>query len=73
MTRKRPVKPDTLLVSGGGESPSPWPSGMSTPLFPSATYDLDPRAYADIEATGGRDTWWYTRLRNPIVEAGPRA
>jgi cystathionine beta-lyase/cystathionine gamma-synthase len=63
------VKPDTLLVSGGGNPPSPWPSGLSTPLFPSATYDLDSSAYADIEATGGRDTWWYTRLRNPTVEA----
>ncbi len=42
---------------------------MSTPLFASATYDLDATAYADIEATGGDDTWWYTRLRNPSVEA----
>jgi cystathionine beta-lyase/cystathionine gamma-synthase len=69
MTDERPVKPDTLLVSGGGGPPTPWPSGMSTPVFPSATYDLDPTAYADIAATGGRDTWWYTRLRNPTVEA----
>ena len=69
MTDDRPPKPDTLLVSGGGAPPAPWPSGMSTPLFPSATYDLDPAAYADITATGGRDTWWYTRLRNPTVEA----
>jgi cystathionine beta-lyase/cystathionine gamma-synthase len=60
---------DTLVVSGGGAPPVPWPSGMSTPLFPSATYDLDARAYADIEATGGEDTWWYTRLRNPSIEA----
>ena len=69
MNDDRPLKPDTLLVSGGGAPPSPWPSGMSTPLFPSATYDLDPTAYRDITATGGRDTWWYTRLRNPTVEA----
>ena len=69
MTDDRPPKLDTLLVSGGGAPPSPWPSGMSTPIFPSATYDLDPAAYADIEATGGSDTWWYTRLRNPTVEA----
>lgn len=69
MTDDRPVKPDTLLVSGGGGPPAPWPSGMSTPVFPSATYDLGPTAYADIAATGGRDTWWYTRLRNPTVEA----
>ena len=69
MTDDRPLKPDTLLTSGGGEPPSPWPSGMSTPLFPSATYDLDAAAYADITATGGQHTWWYTRLRNPTVEA----
>jgi cystathionine beta-lyase/cystathionine gamma-synthase len=69
MTDDRPLNPETLLVSGGGEPPSPWPSGMSTPLFPSATYDLHPAAYGDIAATGGQDTWWYTRLRNPTVEA----
>lgn len=69
MTDDRPIKPDTLLVSGGGAPPWPWPSGMSTPVFRSATYDLDATAYADITATGGRDTWWYTRLRNPTVEA----
>jgi cystathionine beta-lyase/cystathionine gamma-synthase len=69
MSDKRPSRPDTLLVSGGGPPPSPWPSGMSTPLFLSATYDLDRKAYADIAATGGRDTWWYTRLGNPSIEA----
>jgi cystathionine beta-lyase/cystathionine gamma-synthase len=42
---------------------------MSTPLFQSVTFDLDRGAYADIEATGGHDTWWYTRLRNPTIEA----
>jgi cystathionine beta-lyase/cystathionine gamma-synthase len=66
---ERRTRADTLLVSGGGPPPTPWPSGMSTPLFPSVTYDLDARAYADIEAGGGRDTWWYTRLRNPSIEA----
>lgn len=69
MTEERRPKADTLLVSGGGPPPEGWPSGMSTPLFASATYDLDAAAYADIEATGGRETWWYTRLRNPSVEA----
>jgi cystathionine beta-lyase/cystathionine gamma-synthase len=69
VTENPRTKAETLLVSGGGPPPAPWPSGMSTPLFPSVTYDLDASAYADIEATGGRDTWWYTRLRNPSVEA----
>jgi cystathionine beta-lyase/cystathionine gamma-synthase len=64
-----PIKPGTLIVSGGGPPPSPWPSGMSTPVFRSVTYDLDAAAYGDIAATGGRDTWWYTRLRNPTIDA----
>lgn len=42
---------------------------MSTPIFQSVTYDLDERAYADIERTGGERSWWYTRLRNPTIEA----
>jgi cystathionine gamma-synthase len=63
------VHPDTLLVVGGGPAPEPWPDGMSSPIFPSVTYDLHERAYADIERTGGEETWWYTRLRNPTIEA----
>ena len=69
MTEPRRPKPDTVLVSGGGPPAGGWPAGVSTPVFASVTYDLDDGAYADIEATGGRDTWWYTRLRNPSVEA----
>jgi cystathionine beta-lyase/cystathionine gamma-synthase len=69
MTEQRRPKLDTVLVTGGGPPVGGWPSGPSTPLFASATYDLDAAAYADIEATGGADTWWYTRLRNPSVEA----
>ena len=65
----RPLRPDTMLVAGGGPPPMPWPSGMSSPLFQSVTYDLDSRAYADIKRSGGDDTWWYTRLRNPTIEA----
>lgn len=60
---------ETLLVSGGGPAPAPWPNGMSAPIFHSVTYDLHAEAYADIEATGGEQTWWYTRLRNPTIEA----
>ena len=63
------VHPDTLLVGGGGPAPEPWPDGMSSPIFQSVTYDLHDRAYADIERTGGESTWWYTRLRNPTIEA----
>jgi cystathionine beta-lyase/cystathionine gamma-synthase len=69
VTEQRRPTADTLLVSGGEPPAGGWPRGMSTPVFASATYDLDATAYADIEATGGDDTWWYTRLRNPSVEA----
>jgi cystathionine beta-lyase/cystathionine gamma-synthase len=60
---------DTVLVGGGGPAPDPWPDGMSPPIFQSVTYDLNERAYADIQRTGGERTWWYTRLRNPTIEA----
>jgi cystathionine beta-lyase/cystathionine gamma-synthase len=63
------IHPDTLLAGGGGPAPEPWPDGMSAPIFQSVTYDLHERAYADIERTGGDSTWWYTRLRNPTIEA----
>ena len=69
MTEPRRPKADTVLVSGGEPPAGGWPAGMSTPVFASVNYDLGGSAYADIEATGGRDTWWYTRLRNPSVEA----
>jgi cystathionine beta-lyase/cystathionine gamma-synthase len=38
-------------------------------VFQSSTFELDAEAYDDILTTGGDDTWWYTRLRNPTVEA----
>jgi cystathionine beta-lyase/cystathionine gamma-synthase len=42
---------------------------MTTPVFQSATYELDAAAYEDIAQTGGTETWWYTRLGNPTVDA----
>jgi cystathionine beta-lyase/cystathionine gamma-synthase len=33
----------------------------------SATFRLDAAGLADVEATGGRDTWYYSRLANPTV------
>jgi cystathionine beta-lyase/cystathionine gamma-synthase len=59
----------TAAVHGGGGAPQTWPRGTSTPVFQSSTFELDAEAYEDILATGGDDTWWYTRLRNPTVEA----
>ena len=32
-------------------------------------YELDDDAYEDIARTGGTETWWYTRLGNPTVDA----
>jgi cystathionine beta-lyase/cystathionine gamma-synthase len=42
---------------------------LSTPVFQSTTYELDAAAYEDIARTGGTETWWYTRLGNPTVDA----
>ncbi|MFZ0385128.1 MAG: aminotransferase class I/II-fold pyridoxal phosphate-dependent enzyme [Solirubrobacteraceae bacterium] len=59
----------TAAVHGGGSPPHAWPRGTSTPVFQSSTFELDEQAYADIVATGGDETWWYTRLSNPTVDA----
>ncbi len=42
---------------------------MVTPVFQSSAYELDDAAYEDIARTGGSETWWYTRLGNPTVDA----
>jgi cystathionine beta-lyase/cystathionine gamma-synthase len=42
---------------------------MTTPVFQSSTYELDRAAYEDIARTGGTETWWYSRLGNPTVDA----
>jgi cystathionine beta-lyase/cystathionine gamma-synthase len=42
---------------------------MTTPVFQSSTYELDGAAYQDIAQTGGTETWWYSRLGNPTVDA----
>jgi cystathionine beta-lyase/cystathionine gamma-synthase len=68
MNRQRP-RIATIAVGGSELPPGGWPSGMATPVFGSVTYELDGDAYADIARTGGTDTWWYSRLRNPTVEA----
>jgi cystathionine beta-lyase/cystathionine gamma-synthase len=66
-----PVRPgsSTAAVHGGGGPPRVWPRGTSTPVFQSSTFELDEQAYEDIVATGGDETWWYTRLSNPTVDA----
>jgi methionine-gamma-lyase len=42
---------------------------MTTPVFQSTAYELDEAAYDDISRTGGTETWWYSRLGNPTVDA----
>src|SRR5579864_69952 len=59
----------TAAIHGGSASARPWPRGTSTPIFQSSTFELDAAAYADIAATGGEGTWWYTRLGNPTLDA----
>jgi cystathionine beta-lyase/cystathionine gamma-synthase len=56
-------------VHGGAPPARPWPRGLSTPIFRSSTYELDAAAYGDIVATGGEQTWWYSRLGNPTIDA----
>jgi cystathionine beta-lyase/cystathionine gamma-synthase len=59
----------TAAVHGGAPPARPWPRGLSTPIFRSSTYELDAAAYSDIVATGGEETWWYSRLGNPTIDA----
>jgi cystathionine beta-lyase/cystathionine gamma-synthase len=59
----------TAAVHGGSTPARPWPRGPVTPVFQSSTFELDDAAYADIARTGGTETWWYTRLGNPTVDA----
>jgi cystathionine beta-lyase/cystathionine gamma-synthase len=59
----------TAAVHGGRLPDRPWPAGLTTPVFQSTTYELDAAAYEDIARTGGTETWWYTRLGNPTVDA----
>jgi cystathionine beta-lyase/cystathionine gamma-synthase len=42
---------------------------MATPVFQSSTYELDEATYDDIARTGGAESWWYSRLSNPTVDA----
>jgi cystathionine beta-lyase/cystathionine gamma-synthase len=69
--RERALREATLAVHGP-DPPGPAPRGVSSPVFNSVTYDLDAAAYEDIQATGGANTWWYTRLGNPTVAACAR-
>lgn len=59
----------TAAVHGGSTPERSWPRGPVTPIFQSSTFELDEAAYEDIARTGGTETWWYTRLGNPTVDA----
>ena len=59
----------TAAVHAGSEQARPWPRGLMTPVFQSSTYELDETIYEDIARTGGAESWWYSRLSNPTVDA----
>jgi cystathionine beta-lyase/cystathionine gamma-synthase len=46
--------------------------GVVGPIERSATFRLDAAGLADVEATGGADTWYYSRLANPTVAGAAR-
>ncbi|MBY5163666.1 trans-sulfuration enzyme family protein [Salsipaludibacter albus] len=39
------------------------------PIYQTTTFELDDRAYADIQGTGGLHETWYSRFSNPTVSA----
>ena len=39
------------------------------PIYQTTTFELDDRAYADIQGTGGLHETWYSRFGNPTVDA----
>jgi cystathionine beta-lyase/cystathionine gamma-synthase len=57
--------PSTTAVHGAG--PGAAAPGVVGAIDRSATFRLDPSGLADVEATGGLNTWYYSRLANPTV------
>jgi cystathionine beta-lyase/cystathionine gamma-synthase len=55
----------TTAVHGAG--PGATAPGVVGAIDRSATFRLDAAGLADVEATGGRSTWYYSRLANPTV------
>jgi cystathionine gamma-lyase len=55
--------PSTRAVHGAG----PHGAGVAGAVERSATFRLDAAGLADVEATGGANTWYYSRLANPTV------
>lgn len=39
------------------------------PIYQTTTFELDDRAYEDIQGTGGLHETWYSRFSNPTVQA----
>ena len=66
-------RPSTLAVHAGIDGAPLAPTSMTTPIFQSSTFELSRRAYEDIERTGGANVIWYTRLRNPTLDAAAAA
>ncbi len=43
------------------------------PIYQTTTFELDDRAYQDIQGTGGLHETWYSRFSNPTVQAAADA
>ena len=43
------------------------------PIYQTSTFELDDRAYDDIQGTGGLHETWYSRFSNPTVQAAADA
>ena len=46
---------------------------VTPPIYQSTTFELDDRAYEDIQGTGGLHETWYSRFSNPTVQAAADA
>jgi len=50
-------------------SATPRTQPVVAPIYQSVTFRLDEVSYDDIRATGGLNEYWYSRFRNPTVDA----
>jgi cystathionine beta-lyase/cystathionine gamma-synthase len=61
MTEQNPYRPGRAFTS------RTFP--VIPPIYQTTTFELDDRAYADIQGTGGLHETWYSRFGNPTVDA----
>lgn len=60
-------------MPAAGTDPStsfdPRPQPVVPPIYQTVNFRLDETSYDDIRATGGLNEYWYSRFRNPTVDA----